>query len=249
MHSNSLKIALGQLFGARLHLGQSKNKLNSNVICYVRGLRHGISILNLEAMLYNLRIVHAAMVEMAATRGVFFLFSGAHNLLVASLIHMFFSKYNSAKNKNHIYINAITTGTWVHGLFSNWPIVRAYIADLKKLKTKNIVQRASLINLQRVKYLYKKIIPDLALFFQGDAESIKEIKDCNVPVIGITDGLCNPKDFLYALLGNSENAESILFFCQFMEDAFRVGRLEEQEKFLYYFILKIKKNIINENVK
>ncbi len=241
MRTDILNITIKQLFNARLHFGKKKQFIHKNVIYYVLGTRHNISILNLEKLLYNLRIIFSAIVEITSQRGVFFLIGGFKNLLLENILIKFFDKYNTLGN--NFYITGITTGKWVNGVFSNWQIVYKLIQNLKKLSFKNTAHNASLTNLKQIKTLNNKIIPDLVLMFQYDADAINEIKSLNIPILGIIDSDKDPHNLLYSLIGNANNFESIYFFCQLIEEAIKLGQLEEQEKFLYYFTNKIKQTI------
>ena len=244
MRSDILNIAIEQLFRARLHLGKKKQYLHKNTIAYILGIRHNISILNIEKILKNLRIIFSAIVEIVSQRGIFFLIGGFNNFVLENIINKFFKKYNLPNN--NIYINAITTSKWVNGLFSNWQIIYERIQDLKQIKSKNTIYTNNYLNnLRKIKYLNTKIIPDIVFMFHYDIDAVNEIKNLNIPIIGISDGTNNPNDFLYTLIGNGENFKSINFFCYLIENAFKQGKLEEQEKFLYYFIKKIKTTIIN----
>jgi ribosomal protein S2 len=69
-----------------------------------------------------------------------------------------------------------------------------------------------------------------------------------VPLIGLIDSNMNPKSFLYKFFGNNDTFESIDFFFNFLKEAIQEGRLKEQSYFYFYFINKIKKEIINVDV-
>lgn len=241
MRKDILNITIDQLFKARLHFGKKKKYLHPNVIYYILGNRHNISILNLEKILYNLRIIFAAIVEIVSQRGIFFLIGGFDNILLQNIIKKFFNKYNVPTKK--MYISGIATNKWVNGLFSNWQIIYKRLQELKNFKFKNNNNNISLTNLKNIKHLNTKIIPDIVFMFNYDIDAINEISNLSIPIMGLTDGTTDPNELLYTLIGNSDNYESIYFFCQLIEDAIKTGQLEEQEKFLYYFINKLKKQL------
>lgn len=242
MQNNILNLTIEQLFKARLYLGQKHKLTNKNMIFYILGVRHNISILNLEKLLYNLRIVFSAIIEITAQRGIFFLIGGFNNILIENILNKFFDKYKLFKY--NFNINGLTTGQWVNGMFSNWQIIYNRIQVLKPLNFKNTLTNSSLINLKNIKFLDNKIIPDIVFMFNYNPDAVKEISNLNIPIIGVLGSDNDPNKLLYTLIGNSENLESIHFFCQLIEEGISLGQLEEQEKFLYYFMTKVKQTII-----
>lgn len=243
MRSDILNLTIDQLFKARLHLGQKHKYAHKNTIFYILGVRHNISILNLEKLLYNLRIIFSAIAELTAQRGIFFLFGGFKNILLETILNKFFNKYKLSSST--FVIKGLTAGQWVNGMFSNWRVIYDRFQNLKSLHFKNSFANKSLTNLKSIKFFDNKIIPDVVFMFNYDKDAVKEISNLHIPIIGIVGTDQDPNKFLYALIGNSDNLDSIYFFCQLINEAIKTGKLEEQEKFLYYFITKIKQRIIN----
>lgn len=244
MRYDLVNLTLKQLFKIRLHLGNKKNNVEENIISYIYGSRNNITILDLKLLLYNLKIVQGAIIEIIKQRGFFYFIHTKNDYILTLYLDKFFKKYNK---KNNFNILGLIHQKWVNGLFSNWNINNERINNLKLLKHLNILRKKDILFLDNLEYLHKiktLILPDLIFLFNYDSDVIKEMKNLNIPLISITDNKFNFNDSLYALIGNTDNLESTQFFCQFIENSIQQGQLEEQELFLFYFLKKLKQNII-----
>jgi small subunit ribosomal protein S2 len=86
-------------------------------------------------------------------------------------------------------------------------------------------------------------IPDFILMLNKDVTALKEIKQLEIPIIGLVDTDMDPDDFIYKFFSNNDSIETIEFLFTFLNETAKEGRLKEQEKFLFYLILKIKKKL------
>lgn len=174
----------------------------------------------------------------------FFLLNVNNNLTLNLFLNKFLNKYNTV---NNFYLLGLIHQKWINGLFSNWQIIYNKIKYLKSLNSLNFRREKDKIfleNLKNVKNLRVKIIPDLIFLFNYNEYAAKELANLNIPTISLINNNGDIKNSLYTLLGNMESPESIIFYCQLIEEAIKAGHYKEQEQFLYYFILKLKKNLI-----
>jgi small subunit ribosomal protein S2 len=98
-------------------------------------------------------------------------------------------------------------------------------------------------NLQGTVNLEKMPIPDFIIMLDKDPIALHEIKNLQIPLIGIVDTDMNPDDFIYKFFGNNDSIDYLDFFFSFIVEAINEGRLKEQHLFYLYLILKIKEKI------
>jgi small subunit ribosomal protein S2 len=87
-------------------------------------------------------------------------------------------------------------------------------------------------------------IPDFFILLDKDEEALYELKQLRVPLIGLVDTNMDPNNFLYTIFTNNDSVENIEFFFEFLKEAIKEGRLQEQQKYYYAFLQKLKKNLI-----
>lgn len=233
-----------QLFKARLHLGHHNKHLNKSMITFILGNRHNINILNLEKIIYNLTLIFNSISTIIAEKGFFFLIGTNKNLPMKTILTDFLEKYNISKKNNFFLITGFSIYRWVGGIFSNWRITFDFIKHMLKPTSKKDFRYAQYLDrLQGIDILNRNFIPDIVISFDNNLTAFHEINNLDIPIIGISDSNVNHKQFLYTFVGNDDSIESINFFCMFLEEAIKNGKLQEQEQFLYYFINKLKKEI------
>ena len=89
-------------------------------------------------------------------------------------------------------------------------------------------------------------IPDFVIVLNNDKEALYELKQFQIPLIGLIDTDMDPTDFLYKFFGNNDSVENIEFFFDFLKEAVKEGRLIEQQRFYGLFLAKIKKNLLKK---
>lgn len=248
-YNNIINININQLLKARLHLGHHKNKLNLKTLVFLMGTRHNINIFNLQQILICLRIVFKAISEISKQRGLFFLVGTNPNLPMIELFYYYFYKY-SHKNidEKNFYITGFVGSKWVGGSFSNWHGIFKFINHLKNFS----LTRPELTTRYKhyMKHLQglvqdnkRKPIPDFVFLFNNDSVALNEMKNLNIPMMGIVDSNTNPENYLYSLPGNDDSLESIQFFCNFLEQAILEGKQQDQERFFLFCLKKVKQKI------
>lgn len=245
MRKDFINLTFDQLFKARLHLGHKHKYLNKNMIIFILGKRHNIDIINLEKIIYNLTLTFKAISIIVAQKGFFFIIGTNNNLPMKDILNKLLNKYNIIKKNNNFFlITGFSINKWVGGLFSNWRITFDFIEHMLKPTSKKDFRYAKYLErLQGINILNKKILPDLVIAFDDNLTAFHEINNLDIPLIGISDSNVDSSKFLYTILGNDDSLDSISFFCNFLEEAIKYGKLQEQEQFLQYFIYKLKANI------
>jgi len=76
-----------------------------------------------------------------------------------------------------------------------------------------------------------------------DLEALHEIKNLQIPMIGLIDTNMNPNDYIYKFFSNNDSVETIEFLFEFLKEAAKEGRLKEQEQFFIYLLQQIKSKI------
>jgi ribosomal protein S2 len=97
--------------------------------------------------------------------------------------------------------------------------------------------------LQGVTFLKEDSLPDIIIMLDNDKTALHEIKNLQIPIIGLVDTDMDPNDFILKFYGNNDSKIHLNFFFQFLQAAAKQGRLKEQQLFFFYLILKIKKKI------
>jgi len=240
MRSDIFYLTIDKLLKTRLHLGHKANLLNKFMLSYIVGNRHNISIFNLEKIIYNLRIIYNALVEIVMQRSYFFLVGNDKNMVMDKfLIH-----YMKNLKKKNFLITGYTFKRWVGGIFSNRHNIEYFINYMLKSSKKNSKRYSNYLKRLKGINTFSHIkIPDYILLLNLNKEALNESSLLDIPAIGITDSNVNISSFLYTLPGNDDSIESIQFFNNIIEEAIKEGFYKEQEQFIYYFLFKIKNNL------
>jgi len=97
--------------------------------------------------------------------------------------------------------------------------------------------------LQGVTFLKEDSLPDIIIMLDNDKTALHEIKNLQIPLIGVVDTDMNPNDFVYKFFGNNDSIENLEFFIEFLKEAAIEGRLKEQQLFFFYILKKIRKKL------
>jgi small subunit ribosomal protein S2 len=257
MYKNFHNFNINKLIKMRLHLGHHSNTLNSNLTSYIYGTRHNINIYNLNKLWTPYRYLFYSLVKNFARRNTFFVVGTNPNLPMPLILENLLLQYPFEIEKNlSYYISGYVDKKWIGGLFSNWKIFSEFIQYMEKplekpnsnVKKKKYRFQKYFLFLKGIKNLAKMPFPDFVIFLNDDAEAMFEIKKLQIPLIGLVDTNMNPNDFLYKFFGNNDSTENIEFFFTFLKEAVQEGRLKEQQLFYYYFIYKLKTELLSKKI-
>lgn len=246
-YNNIIKLKTSQLFQARVHLGHHINKLNLNMLAYIFGIRHNVTIFNIQQLLISFRIIFQIMSEIVKQRGHFFLVGTNKNLPMVNLFKKFMLKHSKIRRREtHFFITGFVGSNWRKGIFSNLMGTLHYLRYIDSLPSYSI-KLNSTRSQRHIKDLEgiqkKKIIPDFVFFFNSDKDALYEIKSLNIPIIGVTDSNNSPNDFLFNLPANDDSLEFTLFLFNFLEKAILEGKQKDQERFFLSCLRQLKQHL------
>lgn len=253
--NKNINFTLQQLFYIRIHLGHKYNLINQQMVSYLAGVRHQVTIFDLEKIIISLRILHNVLAQIFSRRGTIFLLGTNEYLPLTELMTYFMSKYSKDNIlKRYCIILGYISRKWVGGVFSNWKVVRVFIDYMNKSSRKKSKRyQRYLTNLEGINSKTKfNPIPDFIFAFNFDKEAVNEISRLQIPIMGILDSDSNPRDYLYKLPANDDSIESLQFFCNFLEEAMLAGRIIEYNNFINYSLYNIKtylnKPVLTQNL-
>jgi len=244
MVKNNLIIAPEQLLKIRFHLGHKKNKLNTSMVPFVQGFRHNITIFSLEKIVYSLKIIYKALIQIFAKRGTIFLSSTQKDLP----IYDYFKNFLIIKNdddESNIYVHGFIAFKWINGIFTNYFFYR-------KLMDQIISVEPEFLNSRDKKYLkYLEGVqqrnyfpnPDLALLFGYNEDACKEFNLLSVPIIGVLDSNATKESYLYGIPGNDDSYDVLNFFFKLLKTTEHAGRLYEKNQFYLLCLAKAKSKV------
>lgn len=235
-----------QLLAARVHLGHQSRKTNKHVTGQLYGFRHNIAIFDINKTWRSMRTLFYAFAEMASQRSTFFLLAPNPNLPIDQLVEGMKKEYPFRYDRfNSLYMMGYSDRKWVDGLFSNWQVMAEYakkVRDTLADKPGSAKYRKLSRYLKGIEDLdvYSRIHPDFVLVLATDAGALNEIRNAELPMIGIVDSDTDPRPFLYPVFANNDSVESIQFVLDLIKRGIEEGRKREQEAFALLLVRKIK---------
>lgn len=239
------------LLAARAHLGHPKRRTTTWTTGNLMGYRHNVAIFDIHKSWRSMRTLFHAFAEMAAARSSFFLLATNKHLPLQQRLEKLRRDYPFRHDRfTSLYMTGFADRKWIHGLFSNWRVAADYVAkhgaelDAAKdplLRREGKVGRAirGLVG----KDAYAQIIPDFVLVLAQDFGSLNEIRNADLPMLGIADSDTDPRPFLYPVFANNDNLESVNFVLDLITRAVEEGRRREQEAFALLLIKKVKQHL------
>lgn len=237
------------LLKAKVHLGHQKRKTNKHATGAIYGFRHNIAVYDLEKTWRSMRTLFYAFAEMSASRSSFFLLAPNENLPMRRMIENLKKEYPFRHDRaTSLYMTGYSDKKWIDGLFSNWKVTWQYSKHIKDV----LAEKPTLAKFRKLRnYLrgvedldvYSRIIPDMVLVLATDRGALHEIKNADIPMVGLVDTDTDPRPFLYPVFANDDSLESIQFMLDLMRRGVEEGRRREQEAFALLMIRKIKQQL------
>lgn len=236
---------LKEFLDAGVHFGHQTRRWNPMMKPFVFMEKGGIHIINLKkSLLLCEKALH--FVRKIASEGGKMIFVGTKKQAVDPV-------KKAAKRCGQFYI----TKRWLGGTLTNFITIKSSIDRLKKIdqmrekgeldllskKEKSKIEKESY---QLNEYLNgireMKEIPSLLFIVDIVKEKIavKEAKKLKIPIIGIADTNCNPKEIDFPIPGNDDSIRSIALFSEKVADAYIEGEKEWEEKLKTESFLKEK---------
>lgn len=237
------------LLRARVHLGHQRRRTNAYATGHLHGFRHNVAIYDVAKTWRSMRTLFHAFAEMAAARSAFFLLAPNPHLPLGALVERMRAEYPFRHDRfASLYMTGYSDVKWIDGVFSNWKVTWEYAAHVKRVladkpasgKFRKLARHLKGIAGEDV---YAKIVPDFVLVLATDRGALAEIRNADVPLVGLCDSDADPRAFLYPVFANDDALESLQFVLDLIARGVEEGRKREQEAFALLLIRKVKQHL------
>jgi small subunit ribosomal protein S2 len=217
------EFSMRQLLEAGVHYGHQTARWNPRMGEYIYGDRNGIHILDLTQTVPLLDTA-LKVVRDTVAKGGRILFVGTKRQAQKSISE-------SAEKCAQYYMNH----RWLGGTLTNWKTIQNSIARLKALDeilaggAEGLTKKERL-GMEREQGKLQASLggiremggtPDLLFVIDvgKEALAITEAKKLGIPVVGIVDTNCSPKDIDYVIPGNDDASRAIALYCDLVSRA------------------------------
>lgn len=226
-------IAKEKLLEAGVQFGHKTQRWNPAMKPFIHGEKNGTHIINLNKVNASLNVSYNAINKIAA-RGGKILFVGTNKHSKKTI------KENALRVKTY-YVNE----RWLGGTLTNFKTIQnsvRHLRYLEKLAKDNFTgyTKKEAVKLQKeldkaeamlggIKYMRR--LPD-AIFLTSVSDErivIKEADKLGIPVIGIVDTNCNPRDVKIPIFANDDANKSISLITTLIADAIADAKGEERK--------------------
>ena len=217
------EFSMRQLLEAGVHYGHQTARWNPRMGEFIYGDRNGIHILDLTQTVPMLDAALKAVRDTVA-KGGRILFVGTKRQAQKAVAE-------AAEKCAQYYMNH----RWLGGTLTNWKTIQNSIARLKALDeilaggAEGLTKKERL-NMEREQGKLQASLggiremggtPDLIFVIDVGKESlaITEAKKLGIPVVGIVDSNCSPKDIDFVIPGNDDASRAIALYCDLISRA------------------------------
>ena len=217
------EFTMRQLLEAGVHYGHQTARWNPRMGEFIYGDRNGIHILDLTQTVPMLDAALKAVRDTVA-KGGRILFVGTKRQAQKAVAE-------AAEKCAQYYMNH----RWLGGTLTNWKTIQNSIARLKALDeilaggAEGLTKKERL-NMEREQGKLQASLggiremggtPDLIFVIDVGKESlaITEAKKLGIPVVGIVDSNCSPKDIDFVIPGNDDASRAISLYCDLISRA------------------------------
>ena len=211
------------LLEAGAHFGHQAHRWNPKMAPYIFGTRNNIHIIDLAQ---TVPLLHQALKAVSDTvaKGGRVLFVGTKRQAADQIA-------DAARRSAQYYINS----RWLGGMLTNWKTISGSIQRLRKLDEQlssgasGLTKKERLLMSRERDKLEKALggikdmggTPDLIFVIDVGKESlaITEAKKLGIPVVGIVDSNCSPKDIDFVIPGNDDASRAIALYCDLISRA------------------------------
>ena len=228
------EFTMRQLLEAGVHYGHQTARWNPRMGEFIYGDRNGIHILDLTQTVPMLDAALKAVRDTVA--------KGGRILFVGTKRQAQNAVAEAAEKCAQYYMNH----RWLGGTLTNWKTIQNSIARLKALDeilaggAEGLTKKERL-NMEREQGKLQASLggiremggtPDLIFVIDVGKESlaITEAKKLGIPVVGIVDSNCSPKDIDFVIPGNDDAIRSIKILLQTVTTAISQGKAEADAK-------------------
>ena len=235
------------LLAARVHLGHQRRRTSRMVTGQLQGFRHNVAIYDINKTWRSMRTLFFAFAEMAASRSSFFLLAPNKHLPLQRRLEQLRSEYPFRHDRfTSMYMTGYADRKWIDGLFSNWKVLGNFASAQRARATGGAAGGAKYRKMSRYTAglqgmdVYSQIIPDFVLVLATDRGALHEIRNAEVPLLGMADTDTDPAPFLYPVFANDDSLDSINFVLDLIQRGVEEGRRREQEAFALLLVRKVK---------
>ena len=217
------EFTMRQLLEAGVHYGHQTARWNPRMGEFIYGDRNGIHILDLTQTVPMLDAALKAVRDTVA--------KGGRILFVGTKRQAQKAVSEAAEKCAQYYMNH----RWLGGTLTNWKTIQNSIARLKALDeilaggAEGLTKKERL-NMEREQGKLQASLggiremggtPDLIFVIDVGKESlaITEAKKLGIPVVGIVDSNCSPKDIDFVIPGNDDASRAIALYCDLISRA------------------------------
>lgn len=232
------ELSIRSMLEAGVHFGHQTDRWNPLMRPFIFGARNGTHILDLDQTLPLFRAGLEYLREVTA--------EGGHVLFVGTKRQAAQYIEDEAKRSSQYYVNK----RWLGGMMTNWKTVKKSIDKYKGLleiladeERKTEFSKKELARMTRLCEKYAKSLEGIkdmprlpsALFVidvVNEGIAISEAKRLGIPVIGVVDTNCDPRNIDFVVPGNDDASRAIDLYCKCIADACIEGESAHQDKLL-----------------
>lgn len=234
----------------QLHLGSKYTKSHFLSEGYISYIVDHSSILKIQKLIKSWKLFSFILYYSFLKRNVF-IFSIFNNILLeVGLLNFLKNKLNNINSSENLifkrytlYLLGFINNFWIGGLLSNWQIVFFNLHRILSKKTK--LKKKDVKYLLLLKYFwFRKAhpnFPDFILNIDSKTDFLRESKQWQIPVLGMSSIKDNLFFYTYNLISNTKSFRSMEFFLEEIFFVFKKARKEEKLLFFRLIFLKITK--------
>ena len=228
------ELSIKSLIEAGVHYGHQPGRWNPLMRSYIFGERNGTHIIDLDQTMPLLTEALDFLRETTAAGGSV-LFVGTKRQAAGSIMI-------EAKRAGQHYVN----NRWLGGMLTNWKTVKKsidrynqYLDTLGNDEKREELSKKEQASMSRQVEKYAKSLegirsmerpPDAIFIIDVGKESIavQESKRLHIPIVGVVDTNCNPRDIDLVVPGNDDALRAIDLYCTAVANACLEGSEQRQ---------------------
>ena len=227
-------LSVRALLEAGVHFGHQPGRWNPLMRSFIFGERNGTHIIDLDQT-YPMMLEALDFLRETTALGGSVLFVGTKRQAAAPIM-------TEARRAGQHYVN----NRWLGGMLTNWKTVKksidrfnSYLAILGSEDKKAELSKKELAAMMRQTEKYAKSLdgiramerPPAAIFIIDvgkEAIAVQESKRLNIPIVGVVDTNCSPRDIDFVIPGNDDAIRAIDLYCTAVANACLEGYEKHQ---------------------
>jgi len=228
------ELSVRALLEAGVHFGHQPGRWNPLMRSFIFGERNGTHIIDLDQT-YPMMLEALDFLRETTALGGSVLFVGTKRQAAAPIM-------TEARRAGQHYVN----NRWLGGMLTNWKTVKksidrfnSYLAVLGSEEKKAELSKKELAAMMRQTEKYAKSLdgirgmerPPAAIFIIDvgkESIAVQEAKRLNIPIVGVVDTNCSPRDIDFVIPGNDDAIRAIDLYCTAIANACLEGYEKHQ---------------------